>query len=224
MRKYDSKVDLSTWTDHAALENGGCIIDEYTSPTYQGVPSGKMRKFVWLLGIGRKRNTGLPPSTVLKHSGSDVFACWPFPGQQGQLAVQLPYPIEVQYVSIYHLPLNLSNDRSFAPRRVLFWGINDVPSRLTIGGRLDKGVISKHLRDVVNKIDVRDENLDIILVGNITYDAHSGTGKQSSPAFCRSKPGIILFRRLIVTVEDNWGGTEMTCLCGIHIHGQKHDV
>lgn len=165
-----------------------------------------MRKIFWVFGIGRGVRSGQPPSVVLQHSGLDMYACWPFRGQQGQVAIQLQKYVRIEHVAIDHVPFNISRDRSFAPRQVLFWGFKD--------DAVDDG-----LACISATSDASNCGLPAILIANMSYNAHSAVSFQHAPITSGAKAANMSFSKIVVSVQDNWGDEELTCLCGIHIYG-----
>ncbi len=205
------------WTDHASFENGGAIIDKFTSTTYKGIPRSRFFKVPWILGWGRESHTGRQPSVVLRHNGSDATSCWPFRGRQGQLAIQLPYPVQVERVSVYHLPQNISISRSLAPRQVGFWGIVE-----NSPGIQHKPLIADQNEKItIQPTSGEADGLDAILIANFTYDAHSTAVVQGYGSISGARERSMPFTSIVVFVQDNWGDDEATCLCGVHVYGQR---
>ncbi len=202
------QMDLSTWTNHAALDNGANIVEKYTTQTYRGVPRSTMRKVFWVFGVDRNVTSGQPPSVVLQYGGVDTQACWPFRGRRGQVAIQLQNSIYVEVVAVYHVPSDVFPDRTSAPRQVSFWGIKDASDddEWQVGDAQDVRVGSGYWA---------------ILIANMSYDSQSLSAVQYSSAVRDGGRADAPFDKIVVSVENNWGDEELTCLCGVHVYGRR---
>ncbi|CAJ0855210.1 928_t:CDS:2 [Entrophospora sp. SA101] len=107
-----------------ALHSGGAkVISRFTSKTYELWPEKwYQRLFAYVSGQGILR--GKPPVTAISPD-INVGQCWPFPGQDGQIAVLLNRRVYVTAVTYDHVSKRVAVDVLSAPKEFEVWGIID---------------------------------------------------------------------------------------------------
>ncbi|CAG8572652.1 9498_t:CDS:2 [Ambispora leptoticha] len=107
-----------------ALHSGGAkIISRFTSKTYELWPEEWYKKlFAKVSGQGILR--GKPPVTAISPE-THVGHCWPFAGQEGQLAILLNRRVYVTAVTYDHVSRHVTFDVASAPKDFEVWGIID---------------------------------------------------------------------------------------------------
>src|SRR6202034_3571544 len=123
------------------LHSGGAkVFSKYTSKTYELWPDKwYQRSFAYLSGQGILR--GKPPVTAISHD-TNVGQCWPFPGQDGQLAVFLNRRVYVTAVTYDHVSKDIAVDVLSAPKDFEVWGI------------IDDGTVGKDNKDDEEDLDI----------------------------------------------------------------------
>ncbi|CAG8606596.1 5201_t:CDS:2 [Ambispora gerdemannii] len=107
-----------------ALHSGGAkIISRFTSKTYELWPEEWYKKlFAKVSGQGILR--GKPPVTAISPE-THVGHCWPFAGQEGQLAILLNRRVYVTAITYDHVSRHVTFDVASAPKDFEVWGIID---------------------------------------------------------------------------------------------------
>ncbi len=114
-------------------------------------------------------------------------------------------------------PQNISISRSLAPRQVGFWGIVE-----NSPGIQHKPLIADQNEKItIQPTSGEADGLDAILIANFTYDAHSTAVVQGYGSISGARERSMPFTSIVVFVQDNWGDDEATCLCGVHVYGQR---
>ncbi|RIB25322.1 UNC-like C-terminal-domain-containing protein [Gigaspora rosea] len=105
-----------------ALHSGGAkVISKFTSKTYEVWPEKwYSRMFAQISGQGVLR--GKPPVTAISPD-THVGQCWPFQGQEGQLAILLARRVHVTAVTYDHVSKDVAVDVLSAPKEFEVWGI-----------------------------------------------------------------------------------------------------
>ncbi|CAG8829718.1 19148_t:CDS:1, partial [Dentiscutata erythropus] len=105
-----------------ALSSGGAkILSSLTSPTYEQWPT-QWYKIMLASTIGHGITRGKPPVTAIQPD-THVGQCWPFTGQEGQLAILLSREIYVTAVTYDHVSINVAMGLTSAPKEFDVYGI-----------------------------------------------------------------------------------------------------
>ncbi|RIA94171.1 UNC-like C-terminal-domain-containing protein [Glomus cerebriforme] len=144
-----------------ALHSGGAkIISKYTSKTYERWPDKWYKQtFAYLSGQGILR--GKPPVTAISHD-TNVGQCWPFSGQEGQLAILLNRRVHVTSVTYDHVSKDIAVEIQSAPKDFEVWGI------------IDDGVGGKDNHDDDEEYDI-DNSMRNYMDTNEDYDRMEST-------------------------------------------------
>ena len=194
LTKYDA--DKTGLFDFALETAGGSILSTKCTEPYQ-VTTGVMS--VWGIPFWWETNS---PRTILQ-PGTSPGQCWAFRGSQGSVLVQLSSAIHITAVSIEHISSLLSPDGN----------IYSAPSHMSLSG-------------------VTEDREDFSPLLNFTYSA-SGDTVQVCPAlinkifktfflfqtFWLTGPSVERWRLVELSVHNNHGHPDYTCLYRLRVHG-----
>jgi hypothetical protein len=246
---YTYSQDKLNKADFALSSGGAKIIIPLTSPTYEQWPTTWLKLAIAkLTGSGITR--GKPPITALQPE-THVGQCWPFAGQQGQLAVLLSRRIYVTAITYDHVSKTVAMGTTSAPKEFEVWAF------------IDDDNDSNEKTD--QKMEQRpDENIDYVTStlkniptnqpGSNILDSSSSSsssllhssGKDlnlgSSPnhlflgRFIYDINGLPIqtfevvdkwnkpVRAIIMKVNSNWDNPSYTCLYRFRVHGRRADA
>ena len=194
LTKYDA--DKTGLFDFALETAGGSILSTKCTEPYQ-VTTGVMS--VWGIPFWWETNS---PRTILQ-PGTSPGQCWAFRGSQGSVLVQLSSAIHITAVSIEHISSLLSPDGN----------IYSAPSHMSLSG-------------------VTEDREDFSPLLNFTYSA-TGDTVQVCPAlineiffifflfqtFWLTGPSVERWRLVELSVHNNHGHPDYTCLYRLRVHG-----
>lgn len=126
--------------DYALMSGGASVFTKLTSLTFQ-----QDTHSFWpfsRFGMPEQTSTMLPRSALTP--SLELGQCWAMDGSNGHLAIQLPRAVNISELTIDHIPMELADDMTSAPRELKLWGAKpDVP----VGG-----VTSTCIRNCCNKL------------------------------------------------------------------------
>lgn len=236
------QLDQIGMKDHAGA--GGWIVHSMTSDTYvpppmehQRLGSSWLRSFLpddleYFLPSGWEDwDTRVPtslahslgwtgtvasPETIL-HPTTLPGACWPMKGAQGQVVVNLPYPVDVSAVSIDHASKILLSDPAeqlqSAPKKVQFLGYP--PCDKDCNGLLF---------DPSHPVELAEGVFDAMEGSSVQTFAVEALDPKESEGSCAvdtcSGPPATTIAAVSLKVLENWGNLDYTCLYRIRVHGE----
>ncbi|CAG8434703.1 7789_t:CDS:2 [Diversispora eburnea] len=118
---YTYSQDKLNKADFALSSGGAKILSSLTSPTYEQWPT-QWYKIMLASTIGHGITRGKPPVTAIQPD-THVGQCWPFTGQEGQLAILLSREIYVTAVTYDHVSINVAMGLTSAPKEFDVYGI-----------------------------------------------------------------------------------------------------
>ncbi|KLO06159.1 hypothetical protein SCHPADRAFT_803837, partial [Schizopora paradoxa] len=204
--------------DFASIANGGYVISTLTSATYRPTPAlSSISSFVELLRFMGIVSRGQSPDVALQ-AGAELHECWPFPGSEGFIGIQLEYGIYVESAAVDHVSMDFALNRSSSPRHMRLWGIiaDDAPGRHLVTQSADYTLSTTQLTFRGSQ-----QVSDIILLADFEYAANI---RQSLQTFSVLEPIQSLnmtFSQVVVEILSNWGSLESTCLYNVRIHGRR---
>ncbi len=155
-----------------------------------------------------------------------IGRCWST-APAGQVGFSTPTLIYPQFVTIDHIPRQLSLDIGCAPRRMVLWGVLDgifnfrrfqslsarhldlqAPFNLTPRGRNAPSVTGDHA---------------FVVLAAIEYDIGGDWPTQTFPIFDHILESRMDFGVFVLEVVDNWGSVD-TCLYRVRIHGEPAEI
>ncbi|CAG8804204.1 18240_t:CDS:1 [Gigaspora margarita] len=235
---YTYSQDKLNKADFALSSGGAKIISPLTSPTYEQWPT-QWYKIIMASVTGYGITRGKPPITAIQPD-THVGQCWPFSGQQGQLAVLLSRQVYVTAVTYDHVSKTVAMGTTSAPKEFEIWGFTDdeeLDIEFAKSGNAennqpmyDDAVINKKPSHTTNDPDtnILDSNyiqlagLDLklgsssshLFLGQFVYDIE-GSPIQTFEVKTQTKP----IRAIIMKVNSNWDNPEYTCLYRFRVHG-----
>ncbi|CAG8581164.1 17114_t:CDS:1 [Racocetra fulgida] len=230
---YIYSQDKLNKADFALSSGGAKIISPLTSPTYEQWPT-QWYKIIMASITGYGITRGKPPVTAIQPD-THVGQCWPFSGQQGQLAVLLSRQVYVTAVTYDHVSKTVAMGITSAPKEFEIWGFADdepdiefVKSENAENNRQDDdAVINKKPSHTTNDPDTDSNHLQLtgldlklgsssshLFLGQFVYDIE-GSPIQTFEVKATAKP----IRAIIMKVNSNWDNPEYTCLYRFRVHG-----
>ncbi|RIA88644.1 UNC-like C-terminal-domain-containing protein [Glomus cerebriforme] len=197
---YTYSQDKLNKADFALSTGGAKIISPLTSPTYEQWPK-QLHKIAIAKLTGHGITRGKPPITALQPE-THVGQCWPFAGQQGQLAVLLSRRIYVTAITYDHVSKTVAMGTTSAPKEFEVWAFIDDDNDSNKKTDLKLGKSPNHL-----------------FLGRFTYDIN-GSPIQTFEVEKWNKP----VRAIIMKVNSNWDNPNYTCLYRFRVHGIRADV
>ncbi|CAG8527229.1 13077_t:CDS:1 [Cetraspora pellucida] len=237
--------------DFALYSGGAKVISRFTSKTYELWPDKwYQRMFAQFSGQGILR--GKPPVTAISPD-THVGQCWPFPGQEGQLAILLNRRVRVTAVTYDHVSKDVAVDVLSAPKDFEVWGIIDegtdgrteqpdnngyetnfIGNEESCGSRED-GELNVPIKARPKALDP-DPSTENFTSGELKLGSsplHYFLGKYTYdinglPVQTFEVSEQILksnkpVRAIIMRVRSNWGKPSYTCLYRFRVHGDPVD-
>ncbi|CAB4495146.1 hypothetical protein RhiirA1_420146 [Rhizophagus irregularis] len=248
---YTYSQDKLNKADFALSSGGAKIIVPLTSPTYEQWPTSWFKLAIAkLTGSGITR--GKPPITALQPE-THVGQCWPFAGQQGQLAVLLSRRIYVTAITYDHVSKTVAMGTTSAPKEFEVWAFIDDDN--DSNEKTDQKMEQKS-----------DENIDYVTStlknipsnqpGSNILDSSSSSSSSSSSLLHSSGKDLKLgsspnhlflgrfiydinglpiqtfevdkwnkpVRAIIMKINSNWDNPSYTCLYRFRVHGRRADA
>ncbi|KZT33097.1 hypothetical protein SISSUDRAFT_956986, partial [Sistotremastrum suecicum HHB10207 ss-3] len=186
--------DFTGLRDYALLKGGGLYISEWTSPTHTFLdPSSS----TWLHRLPRSvtyrwiQHAGHGPEEALS-SSLEPGSCWPMSGSTGHIGIMLADRIEIQNITVDHLPRTIAPHISQAPRAISVWGyVHENHSTLA------------SLRTRVE----------------FEYDIHASVHIQTFSVDSMVRSLGIAYDVIVLEIKTNWGSADQTCLYRVRVHG-----
>ncbi|RGB38980.1 UNC-like C-terminal-domain-containing protein [Rhizophagus diaphanus] len=203
---YTYSQDKLNKADFALSSGGAKIIVPLTSPTYEQWPTPWLKLAIAkLTGSGITR--GKPPITALQPE-THVGQCWPFAGQQGQLAVLLSRRIYVTAITYDHVSKTVAMGTTSAPKEFEVWAFIDDDN--DSNEKTDQKMEQKS-----------DENIDYVTstLKNIPSNQPGSNILDSSSSSSSSSSSTIIMK-----VNSNWDNPSYTCLYRFRVHGKRADA
>ncbi|CAG8733041.1 7549_t:CDS:1, partial [Acaulospora morrowiae] len=230
---YTYSQDKLNKADFALSSGGAKIISPLTSPTYEQWPT-QWYKLILASTIGHGITRGKPPITAIQPD-THVGQCWPFSGQQGQLAVLLSRQVYVTSVTYDHISKKVAMGTTSAPKEIEVWGFidgdlevkdkgadtikEDIPGYIneqdTVNELGSNILDSSHLQTKGGELKLGSSPTHIFL-GQFVYDLN-GPPIQTFEVNKINKP----IRAVILKVNSNWDNPEYTCLYRFRVHGER---
>ncbi|GBC05462.1 hypothetical protein RclHR1_06230022 [Rhizophagus clarus] len=247
---YTYSQDKLNKADFALSSGGAKIIVPLTSPTYEQWPTQWIKiAIAKLTGSGITR--GKPPITALQPE-THVGQCWPFAGQQGQLAVLLSRRIYVTSITYDHVSKTVAMGTTSAPKEFEVWAFiddeNDSNEKTDqkMEQRSDENI--DYSTSTLKNIPTNQPGSNILDSSSSSSSSsllHYSSGKDlklgSSPnhlflgRFIYDINGLPIqtfevdkwnkpVRAIIMKVNSNWDNPLYTCLYRFRVHGRRVDV
>ncbi|KAI0311340.1 hypothetical protein OF83DRAFT_1068992 [Amylostereum chailletii] len=216
--------DVVGKADFALQSSGASVVPSLTSPTLGLRMCGLRAAFVaWVTGKDYTNISSRPPIHALHHDTHSGY-CWCFPGEEGQLGVQLAHTVHIEEVTVDHLALELAWDMRSAPRTMELWGLVE-------GHKNEQKLHSweeTHRRERQtlsegSKPFTGSKSSNYIRVASFEYNIAAHNPVQTFPVSEDVRKLGIPFRVVIFRVVGNWGH-DHTCLFRVRVHGQKDSV
>ncbi|TFK47684.1 hypothetical protein OE88DRAFT_1665240 [Heliocybe sulcata] len=227
--------DIIARPDFAMYSAGASVIPSLTSDTYELKPHTRLGKVAgWVTGRGYAM--GPPPVTALHHE-LHAGRCWPFAGSQGQLGVMLAYPVYISDVTIDHVAKEVAFDMASAPRNMELWGLIDGMDNVR---RIREWQAEKARRSEMARLEAEAHDVALpeddepayppglerdrfIRIANFTYDIDAANNIQTFPVSQEIRDLGVDFGVVVLTIKDNWGMDDYTCLYRLRVHGDRLD-
>ena len=219
--------DVLSIPDYALFSAGARWIPSLTSPTLElRPPTLPSQLLAFVTGHGYA--LGRPPVTALHHDVQNGF-CWPFPGSQGHLGVQLAAPVKVESVSVDHVPKEVAFDVRSAPRDMEVWGLvegEENVRKVKEWREMKEATRSSSSREAEEE---EEEEYPAILprqpayirLANFAYDVDGPSHVQNFPVSDEIKEMGLDFGVVVLMVKSNWGRRDFTCLYRFRVHGSR---
>ncbi|CAG8456766.1 15644_t:CDS:1 [Acaulospora colombiana] len=228
---YTYSQDKLNKADFALSSGGAKIISRLTSPTYEQWPT-QWYKVLLASTIGHGITRGKPPVTAIQPD-THVGQCWPFSGQQGQLAVLLSRQVYVTAVTYDHISKKVAMGTTSAPKEIEVWGFVDGDPNVkdtrtdTFPESINGNTINEPGSNILDSNHLRTKNRELklgsspshIFLGQFVYDIN-GSPIQTFEVNKINKP----IRAVILKVNSNWDNPEYTCLYRFRVHGERSDA
>jgi len=250
--------------DH--LSAGATIVYSETSDTFVPSPkdSQKLGNVWWrryipedwerLLPEGWENwNAGIPhyvyhtlgwrTSTTAPASPEQIFfadtnpgSCWPMAGRHGHVTIRLPYPVDVDAITIDHVSSLLippGGSRDSAPKKIRVMGYPPCEENECngLGFDISDGIELKTVEyDLDGKpiqtfslVDKQQQSKDEEEDGEIGGSCSTVTASCSAPPMDLNSdevPTSEVVSGITLQILDNWGNEDFTCLYRFRVHGE----
>ncbi|KAF8716375.1 hypothetical protein AX14_007095 [Amanita brunnescens Koide BX004] len=214
--------DVLSIPDYALFSAGARVIPSLTSATLELSPRTVSSQLVAFV-TGHGYALGRPPVTALHHDVQNGF-CWPFPGSEGHLGVQLAAPVKVESVSVDHVPKEVAFDVRSAPREMEVWALVEGEENVT---RLKEW---REMKASSGEAKEEEEHPypamlprqpEYIRLADFTYDVDGPSYVQNFPVSDEIKDMGLNFGVVVLVVKNNWGRRDFTCLYRFRVHGSR---
>lgn len=209
--------DTVARADFALYTGGGRVIPEYTSPTFSVSPVSGWRR---MLGIGTVH--GRAPAVALIPD-INVGNCWPFAGNQGQIAVLLSRSVKVDSVTIDHASKDVAYDLRAAPRKFAVWGLVEGADNLEKLAKYNSEAEAQSIGGAEGGLDEEDGprfKPARILLAEFEYDINASSHIQTFAVPDRVREAGIDVGVVVFQVRSSWGDPNYTCLYRVRVHGE----
>ncbi|KAI0370431.1 hypothetical protein BV20DRAFT_995225 [Pilatotrama ljubarskyi] len=205
--------------DYASLPAGGRVVHELTSGTHA------FHKYAWYqrwLPWSSPATDAYPPEYGITPE-TQYASCWPMNGRTGALGISLSTPISIGYFTIDHVPRNMTLHHDTAPRTGELWGLlddndTDLATMTTLTTSTLSDVMKKTGSDAPRS--GRFTTSPWVLLGSFTYDMLADRPDQTFcvPTDVIRALGPTKMGTVILSIQDNWGSEDYTCLYRIRVH------
>ena len=217
--------DVLSIPDYALFSAGARWIPTLTSPTLELSPPTLPSKLLAFV-TGHGYALGRPPVTALHHDVQNGF-CWPFPGSQGHLGVQLAAPVKVESVSVDHVPMEVAFDVRSAPKEMEVWGV--VEGEENVRKLKEWREMKEATRSSSGEAEEEEaaypamlpRQPEYIRLAGFTYDVTGPSHVQNFPVSDEIKEMGLDFGVVVLMVKSNWGRRDFTCLYRFRVHGSR---
>jgi len=193
--------------------------------------------------LGWRTSTSLPasPEQIL-FANTNPGSCWPMAGRHGQVTIRLPYPVEVDAITIDHvssLLISPDGSRDSAPKNIRIMGYPPCEANECNGMGFDmsdgielksveydldgKTIQTFSLLENQQHLEEEEEGTPSMEDEEIGGSCSTETASCSAPPMdlnLNEAPTAEVVSGISLQILDNWGNEDFTCVYRVRVHGE----